>query len=177
MTTFDYDRSISFMLVHFGVQSLDWTYFVKTFKEFSNSKDPVKVLIRVNPNIDPNVHPYISTGLKTSKFGIVENEVYEMAEAISRSDDLRKGFPSKLLSTFSMLVTLSWSVTNIVPSSKSWKSPWYPLSPWKHDFKIGTDTWLCYETETYFGIDSAPYKCSKSCNQCWWRSWNRLSSL
>ena len=71
---------------------LDWTYFVKTFKGFSNSKDPVKVLIRVNPNIDPNVHPYISTGLKTSKFGIVENEVYEMAEAISESDDLRKGF-------------------------------------------------------------------------------------
>ena len=71
---------------------LDLTHFVETFKGFSNSKDPVKVLIRVNPNIDPNVHPYISTGLKTSKFGIVENEVYEMAEAISKSDDLRKGF-------------------------------------------------------------------------------------
>ena len=107
--------------------TLNLISFVETFKEFSNSKDPVKVLIRVNPNIDPNVHPYISTGLKTSKFGIVENEVYEMAEAISRSDDLRKGFPSKLLSTFSMLVTLSWSVTNIVPSSKSWKSSWHPL--------------------------------------------------
>ena len=51
----------------------------------------MKVLIRVNSNIDPNLHPYISTGLKTSKFGIVENEVYEMAEAISRSDDLREG--------------------------------------------------------------------------------------
>ena len=71
---------------------LDLTHFVETFKGFSNSKDPVKVLIRVNPNIDPNVHPYISTGLKTSKFGIVENEVYEMAEAISQSDHLRKGF-------------------------------------------------------------------------------------
>ena len=81
-----YDRPISYS------STFDWTYFVKTFKGFSNSKDPVKVLIRVNPNIDPNVHPYISTGLKTSKFGIVEAEVYEMAEAISRSEDLRKGF-------------------------------------------------------------------------------------
>ena len=76
---------------------LDLTHFVEIFKGFSNSKDPVKVLIRVNPNIDPNVHPYISTGLKTSKFGIVEAEVYEMAEAISQSDDLRKGFSSKLV--------------------------------------------------------------------------------
>ena len=67
----------------------------------------MKVLIRVNPNIDPNVHPYISTGLKTSKFGIVEAEVYEMAEAISRSDDLREG--SNLATIFLMLVTLSRS--------------------------------------------------------------------
>ena len=55
------------------------THFVETFKGFSNSKDPVKVLIRVNPNIDPNVHAYVNRGLKTSKFEIirqfVENEV------------------------------------------------------------------------------------------------------
>ena len=80
------------MTVQFHPFNLDWTFVVKTVKEFSNSKDPVKVLIRVNPNIDPNVHPYISTGLKTSKFGIVEAEVYAMAEAISQSDDLRTGF-------------------------------------------------------------------------------------
>jgi diaminopimelate decarboxylase len=28
------------------------------------------VLLRINPDIDPNVHPYISTGLKNSKFGL-----------------------------------------------------------------------------------------------------------
>ena len=89
--TSSHDSPLSFMTVQFHPFNLDWTFVVKTVKEFSYSKDPVKVLIRVNPNIDPNVHPYISTGLKTSKFGIVENEVYEMAEAISRSDDLREG--------------------------------------------------------------------------------------
>jgi diaminopimelate decarboxylase len=31
---------------------------------------PVSVLLRVNPDIDPEVHPYVSTGLRTSKFGI-----------------------------------------------------------------------------------------------------------
>lgn len=28
------------------------------------------VLIRINPNLDPQVHPYVSTGLASSKFGI-----------------------------------------------------------------------------------------------------------
>ena len=102
-----YDRPISYS------STFDWTYFVKTFKGFSNSKDPVKVLIRVNPNIDLNVHPYISTGLKTSKFGIVENEVYEMAEAISRSDDLRKGFIRSCCQHFQFW----WHSINLSPIS------------------------------------------------------------
>ena len=28
------------------------------------------VSIRVNPNVDPKTHPYISTGLKGNKFGV-----------------------------------------------------------------------------------------------------------
>jgi diaminopimelate decarboxylase len=30
----------------------------------------VRVAIRVNPDVDPKTHPYISTGMKKSKFGI-----------------------------------------------------------------------------------------------------------
>jgi diaminopimelate decarboxylase len=30
----------------------------------------VDVLIRINPDVDPEVHPYVSTGIKNSKFGI-----------------------------------------------------------------------------------------------------------
>ena len=33
------------------------------------------VSIRVNPNVDPKTHPYISTGLKGSKFGIAHERV------------------------------------------------------------------------------------------------------
>jgi diaminopimelate decarboxylase len=33
----------------------------------------VRVLIRINPDIDPDVHPYVSTGIRSSKFG-VQNE-------------------------------------------------------------------------------------------------------
>jgi diaminopimelate decarboxylase len=28
------------------------------------------VLLRINPDVDPQVHPYVSTGLASSKFGI-----------------------------------------------------------------------------------------------------------
>lgn len=33
-----------------------------------------KVSIRVNPNVDPKTHPYISTGLKGNKFGVAHEE-------------------------------------------------------------------------------------------------------
>ncbi|KAL2651506.1 hypothetical protein R1flu_019634 [Riccia fluitans] len=35
-----------------------------------------KVLLRINPDVDPQVHPYVATGNKTSKFGI-RNEKLE----------------------------------------------------------------------------------------------------
>ena len=34
--------------------------------------------LRVNPNVDPKTHPYISTGLKKNKFGIPEEEVIDV---------------------------------------------------------------------------------------------------
>ncbi|MEY4138182.1 MAG: hypothetical protein RLZZ371_364 [Pseudomonadota bacterium] len=43
------------------------------------------VSIRVNPNVDPQTHPYISTGLKGNKFGIAHEHVvrtYQRAAAL-----------------------------------------------------------------------------------------------
>jgi diaminopimelate decarboxylase len=43
------------------------------------------VSIRVNPNVDPQTHPYISTGLKDNKFGIAHERVvqtYQRAAAL-----------------------------------------------------------------------------------------------
>ncbi|MEY4883167.1 MAG: hypothetical protein RIS34_1021 [Pseudomonadota bacterium] len=44
------------------------------------------VSIRVNPNVDPKTHPYISTGLKGSKFGVAHGRVvqtYQRAAALA----------------------------------------------------------------------------------------------
>lgn len=37
-----------------------------------------RIAFRVNPDIDPQTHPYISTGLKTSKFGIPYREARDL---------------------------------------------------------------------------------------------------
>ena len=44
----------------------------------------VSVFIRVNPEVDPQVHPYITTGKPTSKFGISIREVPEVLGILSR---------------------------------------------------------------------------------------------
>jgi diaminopimelate decarboxylase len=44
------------------------------------------VSIRVNPNVDPQTHPYISTGLKGNKFGVAHEDalrIYEHAASLT----------------------------------------------------------------------------------------------
>lgn len=45
------------------------------------------VSLRVNPNVDPKTHPYISTGLKEAKFGVA----YDNARALYRRADSLPG--------------------------------------------------------------------------------------
>ncbi len=48
-----------------------------------------RISLRVNPDVDPKTHPYIATGLKTSKFGINTAEAlkgYERAGKLSNID-------------------------------------------------------------------------------------------
>ena len=45
-----------------------------------------RVALRINPDIDPQTHPYISTGLKANKFGVQREravEIYQLASSYS----------------------------------------------------------------------------------------------
>ncbi len=62
---------ISFAVEH-GVlinidSEFDLAHIQQTAKKLNK---PAGVLIRINPDVDPGVHPYVSTGMKNSKFGI-----------------------------------------------------------------------------------------------------------
>ncbi|RDI43776.1 diaminopimelate decarboxylase [Aquicella lusitana] len=49
----------------------------------------VNVALRVNPNIDPHTHNYISTGLKENKFGIEINKIIPLGRQLASASHLR----------------------------------------------------------------------------------------
>jgi diaminopimelate decarboxylase len=54
-------------------------------KELSkNMKRKAPVSIRVNPQIDPKTHPYITTGLKKNKFGVLWNDARSLYHEIAK---------------------------------------------------------------------------------------------
>jgi len=49
----------------------------------------VPVSIRVNPQIDPKTHPYITTGLKKNKFGVLWDDAYKLYKGMNRDKYLK----------------------------------------------------------------------------------------
>ncbi len=47
------------------------------------------IALRINPNIDANTHPYITTGIKTSKFGVSEQEACALYRLAAQSPHLK----------------------------------------------------------------------------------------
>ncbi len=55
----------------------------------AETKRKARVALRINPDIDPKTHPYISTGLKKSKFGISAEralEEFKLASSLKHID-------------------------------------------------------------------------------------------
>jgi diaminopimelate decarboxylase len=68
----------------FNVESIPELTRINNVAEKAGIKAPVS--IRVNPDVDAQTHPYISTGLKENKFGIAIDEaraVYQSAKTMS----------------------------------------------------------------------------------------------
>ncbi|MBA3031515.1 MAG: diaminopimelate decarboxylase [Gammaproteobacteria bacterium] len=67
----------------FNVESASELEQLNTVAATMGQRAPVA--LRVNPNVDPKTHPYISTGLKTAKFGVAfatAKELYRRAHAL-----------------------------------------------------------------------------------------------
>ena len=47
------------------------------------------IAVRVNPDVSPNTHPYISTGLKENKFGISINDSLKLHKKIKKFKNIR----------------------------------------------------------------------------------------
>ncbi len=62
------DYALECGILMFNVESLDELKHINERARELKKKAPVA--IRVNPDVDPKTHPYISTGLKKNKFGV-----------------------------------------------------------------------------------------------------------
>ncbi len=66
--THEIEQAIAANILCFNVESSHELEMIAQTASTMNRKAPIA--IRVNPNIDPESHPYISTGLKDNKFGV-----------------------------------------------------------------------------------------------------------
>lgn len=63
----------------FNVESPDE---LTTIATVARAKDKIaRVSVRVNPDVDPRTHPYISTGLQKNKFGVAAEQVLDLYRA------------------------------------------------------------------------------------------------
>lgn len=74
-------------ILMFNVESRDEFQFLKSLASKIGKKVPIS--FRVNPDIDPHTHPYISTGLKTSKFGIEVEEALNLYSEAKESKQVQ----------------------------------------------------------------------------------------
>jgi len=78
------DEALGAGIFMFNVESLDELTLIDQRAGAMGKKAPVAM--RVNPDVDPKTHPYISTGMKKNKFGIDAASAlqgYEMASAMA----------------------------------------------------------------------------------------------
>ncbi|GMB95486.1 hypothetical protein NHP22001_00750 [Helicobacter sp. NHP22-001] len=66
------ERGILFL----NVESFEELRLIEQIAKEQHTK--ARISVRVNPNIDPATHPYISTGLWENKFGVAEKEAVQM---------------------------------------------------------------------------------------------------
>ncbi|WP_104761358.1 diaminopimelate decarboxylase [Helicobacter cetorum] len=73
---FEIEEALKLNILFLNVESF---MELKTIEKIAqNLGVKARISIRINPNIDPKTHPYISTGLKENKFGVEEKEALEM---------------------------------------------------------------------------------------------------
>ena len=81
------DYALKSGILMFNVESLVELELINRQAEKLKKRAPVA--IRVNPNVDPKTHPYISTGLRKNKFGIETSaalEAYKLAGSLEHVD-------------------------------------------------------------------------------------------
>ncbi|MGH7799116.1 MAG: diaminopimelate decarboxylase [Thermodesulfobacteriota bacterium] len=73
-------------ILFFNVESVEELHVINDVAKGLGKK--ARIALRVNPDIDPKTHPYISTGLKKSKFGIEISKALDVYKEASRMEGI-----------------------------------------------------------------------------------------
>ncbi len=82
----DLEYAVSSEILMFNVESPQELLKLNQVAKAAGKK--ARISIRVNPDVDPKTHPYISTGLKENKFGIAVGEAIGQYEIATTLDGL-----------------------------------------------------------------------------------------
>ncbi len=74
-------------ILMFNVESEDELEEINRIAGIMKRKAPIA--LRINPDIDPETHPYIATGLKKQKFGIPIEDALEYYKVASRLENIK----------------------------------------------------------------------------------------
>ena len=85
-STVEIDFAIKAGIECFNVESASELARIEARARLLGRHAPVSV--RVNPDVDPGTHPYIATGLKTSKFGVPAETALQLYAHAAESDAL-----------------------------------------------------------------------------------------
>ncbi|RMA96127.1 diaminopimelate decarboxylase [Hydrogenothermus marinus] len=85
-TDFELSYAVREEILAFNVESFQELEVID--KIAKDRKKKARISIRVNPDVNPKTHPYISTGLRASKFGIDINEALDAYRYASKLENL-----------------------------------------------------------------------------------------
>ncbi len=104
-----------------------------------------RVALRVNPDIDPHTHPYISTGMKKSKFGIgADRALEEFQHAASLSNIQVVGLHAHIGSQLTKISPFVDSLTKVLGLIHTLKDKGIPIQY----LNIGGGLGITYSDET-----------------------------
>ncbi|MFH0812479.1 MAG: diaminopimelate decarboxylase [Pseudomonadota bacterium] len=86
-TEAEIDFALEAGILMFNVESTQELQVINQRAKALNTKAPIS--FRINPDIDPKTHPYISTGLKKNKFGIDIRRSLEEYRAAQRLENIK----------------------------------------------------------------------------------------
>ena len=80
-------KALEYGIYCFNVESEGELDCIDSVASSLNMTAPIS--IRVNPNVDANTHPYISTGLAENKFGVGADIAFSMFKKVALSENLK----------------------------------------------------------------------------------------